>query len=250
MLRQRNPGRTWSVLHQKEMRRTKLETEYYNKPWFCYPCTDGERKMNILLVDDDALVLKSLQMILKAEGIDEVYASKNGAEAFDIYQKHKIDLVLQDIRLKDENGIDIAAKLLELDSDAKIILLTTFKDEEYINKAIKIGIKGYILKDNVDSLFQSIQTVMAGNMVLDSEVIKDIKLSNQVKKSIEDFDITERELDIIKLLAEGMNNKEISQTLFLSEGTVRNYISNLLDKLDLRDRSQIVVFYYKNLHNE
>ncbi|MGI6349351.1 MAG: response regulator transcription factor [Eubacteriaceae bacterium] len=206
--------------------------------------------MNILLVDDDALVLKSLQMILKAEGIDEVYASKNGAEAFDIYQKHKIDLVLQDIRLKDENGIDIAAKLLELDSDAKIILLTTFKDEEYINKAIKIGIKGYILKDNVDSLFQSIQTVMAGNMVLDSEVIKDIKLSNQVKKSIEDFDITERELDIIKLLAEGMNNKEISQTLFLSEGTVRNYISNLLDKLDLRDRSQIVVFYYKNLHNE
>ncbi len=206
--------------------------------------------MNILLVDDDALVLKSLQMILKAEGIDEVYASKNGAEAFDIYQKHKIDLVLQDIRLKDENGIDIAAKLLELDSDAKIILLTTFKDEEYINKAIKIGVKGYILKDNVDSLFQSIQTVMAGNMVLDSEVIKDIKLSNQVKKSIEDFDVTERELDIIKLLAEGMNNKEISQTLFLSEGTVRNYISNLLDKLDLRDRSQIVVFYYKNLHNE
>lgn len=206
--------------------------------------------MNILLVDDDALVLKSLQMILKAEGIDEVYASKNGTEAFDIYQKHKIDLVLQDIRLKDENGIDIAAKLLELDCDAKIILLTTFKDEEYINKAIKIGVKGYILKDNVDSLFQSIQTVMAGNMVLDSEVIKDIKLSNQVKKSIEDFDITERELDIIKLLAEGMNNKEISQTLFLSEGTVRNYISNLLDKLDLRDRSQIVVFYYKNLHNE
>ncbi len=206
--------------------------------------------MNILLVDDDALVLKSLQMILKAEGIDEVYASKNGTEAFDIYQKHKIDLVLQDIRLKDENGIDIAAKLLELDSDAKIILLTTFKDEEYINKAIKIGVKGYILKDNVDSLFQSIQTVMAGNMVLDSEVIKDIKLSNQVKKSIEDFDITERELDIIKLLAEGMNNKEISQTLFLSEGTVRNYISNLLDKLDLRDRSQIVVFYYKNLHSE
>lgn len=206
--------------------------------------------MNILLVDDDALVLKSLQMILKAEGIDEVYASKNGTEAFDIYQKHKIDLVLQDIRLKDENGIDIAAKLLELDSDAKIILLTTFKDEEYINKAIKIGVKGYILKDNVDSLFQSIQTVMAGNMVLDSEVIKDIKLSNQVKKSIEDFDVTERELDIIKLLAEGMNNKEISQTLFLSEGTVRNYISNLLDKLDLRDRSQIVVFYYKNLHSE
>jgi DNA-binding NarL/FixJ family response regulator len=158
--------------------------------------------------------------------------------------------VLQDIRLKDENGIDIAGKLLAYDKEARIILLTTFKDEEYINKAIKIGVKGYILKDNIDSLFQSIQTVMAGNMVLDSEVIKDIKLSNQAKKSIEDFDITERELDIIKLLAEGMNNKEISQSLYLSEGTVRNYISYLLDKLNLRDRSQIVVFYYKNLHNE
>jgi len=158
--------------------------------------------------------------------------------------------VLQDIRLKEENGIDIASKLLDYDKDAKIILLTTFKDEEYINKAIKIGVKGYILKDNIDSLIQSIQTVMVGNMVLDSEVIKDIKISDQIKKSIEDFDITERELEIIKLLAEGMNNKEISQTLYLSEGTVRNYISNLLDKLDLRDRSQIVVFYYKNLHVE
>ena len=206
--------------------------------------------MRILLVDDDALVLKSLEMILKAEGIEEVYTSKNGKEAFDIYKNHEIDLVLQDIRLKDENGIDIASKLLEYDREAKIILLTTFKDEEYINKAIKVGVKGYILKDNIDSLFQSIQTVMAGNMVLDSEVIKDIKLLNQTKKSIEDFDITERELDVIKLLAEGMNNKEISQSLYLSEGTVRNYISNLLDKLDLRDRSQIVVFYYKNLHNE
>jgi len=206
--------------------------------------------MKILLVDDDALVLKSLQMILKAEGIDEVFTSKNGKEAFDIYKDHKIDLVLQDIRLQDENGIDIASKLLEYDKQAKIILLTTFKDEEYINKAIKIGIKGYILKDNIDSLFQSVQTVMAGNMVLDSEVVQDIKLSNQVKKSIEDFGITERELEIIKLLAEGMNNKEISQSLYLSEGTVRNYISNLLEKLYLRDRSQIVVFYYKNLHNE
>ncbi|NMD45126.1 MAG: response regulator transcription factor [Clostridiales bacterium] len=206
--------------------------------------------MKILLVDDDALVLKSLEMILKAEGVDEVYTSKNGKEAFDIYKNHKIDLVLQDIRLKDENGIDIASKLLEYDREAKIILLTTFKDEEYINKAIKVGVKGYILKDNIDSLFQSIQTVMAGNMVLDSEVIKDIKLLDQATKSIEDFDITERELDVIKLLAEGMNNKEISQSLYLSEGTVRNYISNLLDKLDLRDRSQIVVFYYKNLHNE
>lgn len=204
--------------------------------------------MKILLVDDDALVLKSLEMILKAEGVDEVYASKNGKEAFELYMKHAIDLVLQDIRLENENGIDIAGKLLEYDKDARIILLTTFKDEEYINKAIKIGVKGYILKDNVDSLFQSIQTVMAGNMVLDSEVIKDIRISNPVKRSIEDFDITEREFDVIKLLAEGMNNKEIAQTLYLSEGTVRNYVSNLLEKLYLRDRSQIVAFYYKNLH--
>lgn len=204
--------------------------------------------MKILLVDDDALVLKSLEMILKAEGVDEVYASKNGKEAFELYKKHAIDLVLQDIRLENENGIDIAGKLLEYDQDARIILLTTFKDEEYINKAIKIGVKGYILKDNVDSLFHSIQTVMAGNMVLDSEVIKDIRISDPVKRSIEDFDITEREFDVIKLLAEGMNNKEIAQTLYLSEGTVRNYVSNLLEKLYLRDRSQIVAFYYKNLH--
>ena len=116
--------------------------------------------------------------------------------------------MLQDIRLKEENGIDIASKLLEYDKDAKIILLTTFKDEEYINKAIRVGVKGYILKDNIDSLFKSIQTVMAGNMVLDSEVIKDIKLSDKKKKSIEDFGITERELDIIKLLAEDVYKRQ------------------------------------------
>lgn len=83
--------------------------------------------MRILLVDDDALVLKSLEMILKAEGVDEVYTSKNGKEALDIYKNHEIDLVLQDIRLKDENGIDIASKLLEYDREAKIILLTTLR---------------------------------------------------------------------------------------------------------------------------
>ena len=102
--------------------------------------------MRILLVDDDMLVLKALEMILKAEGIEEVHTAKNRKEAFDIYKNHRIDLVLQDIRLKDENGIDIASKLLEYDKEAKIILLTTFKDEEYINKAIKIGVKGYILE--------------------------------------------------------------------------------------------------------
>ncbi|HQB32620.1 MAG TPA: response regulator transcription factor, partial [Erysipelotrichaceae bacterium] len=91
--------------------------------------------------------------------MSEVFSSRNGEEAFAIYKNQKIDLVLQDIRLKEENGIDIASKLLDYDKDAKIILLTTFKDEEYINKAIKIGVKGYILKDNIDSLIQSIQTV-------------------------------------------------------------------------------------------
>ena len=100
--------------------------------------------MKILVVDDDLLVLKSLEMILKAEGIEEVEAAINKEVAIDKYKNSKFDLVLQDIRMKEENGIDIAKEILEFDNDAKIILLTTFKDEEYINKAIKVGVRGYI----------------------------------------------------------------------------------------------------------
>ncbi|NLD17223.1 MAG: response regulator transcription factor [Tissierellia bacterium] len=203
--------------------------------------------MKILVVDDDLLVLKSLEMILKAEGIEEVEAAINKEVAIDKYKNSKFDLVLQDIRMKEENGIDIAKEILEFDNDAKIILLTTFKDEEYINKAIKVGVRGYILKDNIDSLSQSIKTVMAGNMVLDSEIIGDIHIENKEDVNISKYGLTEKELELIKLISEGLNNKEISQKLFLSEGTVRNYVSNILDKLDLRDRTQIVVFYYKNL---
>lgn len=203
--------------------------------------------MKILAVDDDPLVLKSLQMILQVEGIGEVDVAKNGENALEKFKNNKFDLVLLDIRMKDENGIDIAKDILNLDKDAKIILLTTFKDEEYINKAIKAGVRGYILKDNIDSLSHAINAVMAGNMVLDSEIMGDIKIQSKEEKSVEDFGITQREMELIKLIAEGMNNKELSKELFLSEGTVRNYISIILDKLELRDRAQIVVFYYKNL---
>lgn len=203
--------------------------------------------MKILAVDDDPLVLKSLQMILQVEGIGEVDVAKNGENALEKFKNYNFDLVLLDIRMKDENGIDIAKDILNLDKDAKIILLTTFKDEEYINKAIKAGVRGYILKDNIDSLSHAINAVMAGNMVLDSEIMGDIKIQSNEERSVEDFGITQREMELIKLIAEGMNNKELSKELFLSEGTVRNYISIILDKLELRDRAQIVVFYYKNL---
>lgn len=203
--------------------------------------------MRILVVDDDTLVLKSLDMILKSEGFEEVETAVDRKTAIEKYQKSKFDVVLQDIRMKEENGIDIATNILEIDKDAKIILLTTFKDEEYINKAIKSGVKGYILKDNIDTLSNLIKTVLDGNMVLDAEIISDIKIGNTALKNIEKLGISEREMELIKLISEGMNNKEISKALFLSEGTVRNYISKILEKLNLRDRSQIVVFYYKNL---
>lgn len=203
--------------------------------------------MRILVVDDDTLVLKSLDMILKSEGFEEVETAVDRKTAIEKYQKSKFDLVLQDIRMKEENGIDIATNILEIDKDAKIILLTTFKDEEYINKAIKSGVKGYILKDNIDTLSNLIKTVLDGNMVLDAEIISDIKIANTALKNIEKLGISEREMELIKLISEGMNNKEISKVLFLSEGTVRNYMSKILEKLNLRDRSQIVVFYYKNL---
>ena len=133
--------------------------------------------------------------------------------------------------------------------------MTTFNDDEYIVKALSMGAKGYIIKQDFDSIIPALKAVNSGQSVFGSEITE--KLPNILTKSDESsgetsfdfaaFDITEQEAEIVKYVAEGLSNKEIADTLFLSEGTVRNYISNILSKLDLRDRTNLAIFYYKNL---
>lgn len=199
--------------------------------------------MNIIIVDDDYLVVNSLKTIIGTQGIEVLDVGYNGLEAIELFEKYRPDLVLMDIRMEKLNGIDATKEILKIDPNAKILLITTFQDDEYISAALSLGCKGYILKQNIKGIIPAISAVHSGNLVFDSKIVSNIK--KQTKIDI-DVNLSPRELDILLLVADGFNNKEIANKLFLSEGTIRNYISIMLEKLDLRDRTQLAIYYYKN----
>lgn len=202
--------------------------------------------MRILVIDDDKLVCSSLKTIIEAKGIDVVALGYSGEDAIALYTQHIPDVLLMDIRMDGMNGVEASARILERFPDAKILFLTTFSDDEYIIRALKLGVKGYILKQNFDCILSSLEAVYMGQNVFNTEIIS--KIPNLLLSKTEpdkQLDLSKREQQFISLVANGLNNKEIADTLFLSEGTVRNYLSNLLDKLGLRDRTQLAIFYYK-----
>lgn len=197
--------------------------------------------MKILMVDDDLLVLNALSTILGKSGYEIVLATTDSKKAIETYKENKIDVVILDIRMKDVNGVDVAIEILDFDKDAKIMLLTTFNDRDDIIRALNKGVLGVILKDNVASIIPAIESVSLGNKILDNE----LNLKNLFNTTKKDFDLlTQKEIEILEQIAKGLSNKEISEKLFLSEGTVRNYISGILEKLDLRDRTQLAIYYY------
>lgn len=205
--------------------------------------------MKIVIVDDDIFVSGALTTILEASGKVTVAASgTDGKEAAELYKIHQPDVLLMDIRMKEKSGLDASAEILEEFPDAKILLLTTFSDDEYIVKALKLGAKGYLLKQDYASILPALEAVCSGQTVFGTEIMSRIPelIHSGSSFHYEDYDISRRELEIIRLIADGLSNKEIASQLFLSEGTVRNYLSSILDKLQVRDRTQVAVFYYKH----
>src|SRR5699024_5223595 len=198
--------------------------------------------MNIIIIDDDHLVVNSLKTIINASGIEVLAVGYDGLQAVELYNKYRSDIILMDIRMEKMDGIEATKAILKIDPNAKILLITTFQDEEYIGAALSLGCKGYILKQNIKGIIPAINAVHSGNLVFDSKIVSNIK--KYTKKDI-NTNLSDRELDILLLVAEGLNNREISDNLFLSQGTVRNYISNMLEKLSLRDRTQLAIYYYK-----
>lgn len=202
--------------------------------------------MRIVLIDDDQLVCMSLKIILEAEETIEVAAIGNdGSEAVPLYREYIPDVLLMDIRMQGMDGTAALEELLAEFPEAKVLFLTTFVDDEYIVKALELGAKGYIIKQNFEHIIPALKAVYSGQNVYGDEIISKIP---DLMKPVGSFDysaydISEKEYEIITSIAEGLSNKEIASNLYLSEGTVRNYLSTILEKLNLRDRTQLAVFY-------
>ena len=203
--------------------------------------------MKICIIDDDKLVCSSLKVILDADpDISVIGTNTSGESAIELFDQLHPDVLLMDIRMAAMSGLEAGEIIISKHPGAKILYLTTFLDDDYIIKALNIGAKGYMLKQDFDSIIPSIKAVHAGQNVYGNEIIT--KLPNLMRKRIRSYsddDINEKEYSIIEQIAEGLSNKEIAELLYLSEGTVRNYISSILEKLDLRDRTQIAIDYYK-----
>lgn len=205
--------------------------------------------MNIIIVDDDSLVAGALKTILEInEDINVAATGSDGLEACELYRKYQPDILLMDIRMKNMSGLEAATVILQEFPQANILLLTTFSDDEYIIKALRLGARGYLLKQDYASILPALRAVFSGQTVFGTEIISRIPelLQSSTAFDYSTYGINERELEIIERIANGYSNKEIASELFLSEGTVRNYLSSILDKLSLRDRTQVAVFYYQH----
>lgn len=209
-------------------------------------------KIRIAIIDDEKLIREGLKIILSTyDDIDVVAMGQNGYEALEICKSNDVDLILMDIRMPLCDGVKGTKLIKDELPDTKVLILTTFKDIEYIQEALKNGASGYLLKDSsYDLIYEGIKAALMGNIVIHPDVANNILNYSPIqitpKEVCKQFNLSEKECDIIEYIAEGLSNKEIGEKLFLSEGTIKNNVSTILSKLEIRDRTQIVVFAFKN----
>lgn len=216
------------------------------------PTATEDSVMDIILVDDDFFITTALKTILEADKDIHVTATgSNGAEAVALYRQYQPEVLLMDIRMKEMNGLEASEQILADNPEAKILLLTTFLDDEYIIQALKIGASGYLLKQDYQSILPAIHAVASGQTVFGTEITAKLPklLSGSSTFAYQQYGLTQREYEVIQMVADGRSNKEIAEQLFLSEGTIRNYLSTILDKLSLRDRTQLAIFYYQHIRS-
>ena len=198
--------------------------------------------MKVLVVDDDFLIRKSLSIMLGREGdITVVGTASDGAEALDVCHTAHPDVVLMDIRMPNVDGIAAARAIKKAYPHIRIMMLTTFDDKPNIQQALAAGADGYLLKtDEISDIAGKLRALVGGAGILDPEVLK--KLTAPENPALET--LTQRERDIARLVAQGLSNKEIAAQLFLSEGTVRNVVVIIMEKLDVKNRTQLGMAYY------
>lgn len=206
--------------------------------------------INLLIVDDEKLIRDGLNILLSTyEDINVVELCKDGEEAVKVCTSKQVDIVLMDIRMDKCDGV-LATKLIKaLNNKIKILILTTFKDEEYIYSALNNGASGYLLKDSSkERIYEAIKGACLGDIIVHPEVAGKLMNNREsiIKPDTEEFELTQKEYEIIRSIGDGLSNKEIGDKLFLTEGTVKNNITVILSKLSLRDRTQIAIFAFRN----
>jgi DNA-binding NarL/FixJ family response regulator len=207
--------------------------------------------IRVLVADDQSMVRAGFRMLLGGEeGIEVVAEASNGLEAIEKAERFDPTVVLMDIRMPELDGLEATRRILATDRGARILILTTFDLDEYVYEALRAGASGFVLKDDPpERLIAAVRTVAAGDALLSPAITKRVisefaRIPRRMPAN-ELEDLTERELEVFRLIARGLSNAEIGQELFISETTVKTHVTHILSKLDLRDRVQAVVLAYQ-----
>lgn len=206
-------------------------------------------QINVVVADDHPVVRQGITQILELENdIKVIGQASNGKEAVNVVRELKPDIVLMDINMPILNGIQAMQKLKDDGVDSKIIVLTIHTETEYLVKTVQLGASGYVLKDaEANVLIDAIRRVYNGGTYIPSDLAAELIKGYNTKPQIKDEEeLTDREIEVIKAIAEGMSNKEIAAALFISEKTVKNHISNIFRKLDISDRTQAAIYAIKH----
>ena len=211
--------------------------------------------MRVVIADDDAVVVESLQIVLDAQpDIEVAGCGTDGADAVRLAADAAPDIVLLDIQMPGMDGLAAAEKILASPESPRVVFLTTFSDDEYIVRALALGAAGYLIKQDVAGVAPALRAVMAGRSVLEGEVLEravalgaGVPVAEKPDLTAIFPQLTDREREVVALIAEGLDNREIAAAAYMGDGTVRNHISSILAKLRLKNRTQIAVVYWRAL---